>query len=95
MAPIVNICPEGHDKSVLGRTKHGHCAECVRVKVREYQRKKRGTPLDAPVRKWTRRITTPFDDALKLTEFVMEHQEIAKTLLVIAKTLVKKSEGVN
>ena len=88
----MELCLEGHDKSVLGKYRDGRCAECVRIQQRNLMRKRRGTSPDSPVRKYTRRITTPFDDALKLTEFVMEHQEIARTLLVVAKTLVKKGK---
>lgn len=40
---IVNVCPQGHDKRLHGRTKQGKCAVCQRAHNREYMRRTRAS----------------------------------------------------
>jgi hypothetical protein len=40
---LTPVCPKGHDKRILGTTARGACAECKRIRSREYQRIKRGS----------------------------------------------------
>lgn len=87
--PKKSVCKQGHDLNVhriYVKNAYSRCGECVRTRMRNLQRKKRGTPLNAPVRKYEKRSPRRPKQTLELIKLVSNNHELAKSLLSIAKS---------
>jgi hypothetical protein len=87
--PKQNFCKEGHDLNVnriYVKNAYSRCGECLRIRQRNIMRKKRGTPLDAPVRSYVQVNPRKPKPTIELIKLVSENPELAKSLLAIAKS---------
>ena len=86
--PRLTQCKRGHDLTLdnsryyVGGT--SRCKPCVQDRVRNRKRAESGTPLDAPVRPYTRHSPTRPKQTLELIRLVSANPELAKSLLSIA-----------
>jgi len=91
MGNLGTMCPAGHDLTLPNAVytsinKNGgsyrRCRVCYQTYQRNIRRRKAGTPLDAPVRAYTKQNLKESKTARKrLMELIRENPEVVPTLL--------------
>ena len=80
-------CKNGHylatEQDIYGKSER-RCRTCFRTYQRNLGRKKRGTPLDAPVRAYIKYNPRRPKPTLELIRLVSANPDLAKSLLAIA-----------